>query len=310
MRVFNFDFNKHAPKYFAISLIAFAAIAVFTFVFGIQLDIQFKGGTMATYAYEGDIPFDQVKSQAKSQLGIEVGLTNTTDVASGMETMVLSIPGDESFSLDEMTEFTAGLQEAFPAYNLRSVRINNTDPTIGQEFLAKCMTAVALALVLMTIYVAFRFRRIGGLSAGVMCIVALFHDCIIVFGVFVILRIPINDNFIAVILAVLGYSINDTIIVYDRIRENKRLHGGKLPVGQLVSRSINQTLTRSINTTATTAMVMVVVTIVAMIYNVQSIVSFSLPLTVGLVAGTYSTICIAGPLWIKWQEYKLRKKTA
>ena len=213
-----------------------------------------------------------------------------------------------SLTSDETLRVAERLHQEFPDANPRSVEISNVDPTIGKEFLAKCVTALAVAMVLMVLYVALRFSKIGGLSAGAMGVVALLHDCIIAYGVFVVFRIPINDNFIAVILTILGFSLNDTVVIYDRIRENKRLYGGKMPVGEMVSKSINQSLTRSINTSLTAILSMVIVTVIAKIYGVSSIISFSLPLIFGLISGSYSSICIAGPLWAKWQEYKLAKK--
>jgi preprotein translocase SecF subunit len=143
-----------------------------------------------------------------------------------------------------------------------------------------------------------------------MSIVALVHNCIVAFGVFVLLGFPLSEIFMAVILTIVAYSLNDTIVLYDRIRENKRLLPFKTPVGELVNRSINQSITRSINTSSTTALAMLVVTIMALIFNVQSIVTFAFPLTIGLLVGMYTSICIAGPLWVKWQQRQARKAQA
>jgi preprotein translocase SecF subunit len=159
----------------------------------------------------------------------------------------------------------------------------------------------------MLIYVALRFKKIGGWSAGAMGVVALIHDCIIAFGVFAVFAIAINANFVAVMLTIIGYSLNDTIVIYDRIRENKRLMGGGTPLSELVNVSVNQSFRRSVNTSVTTITSMVVVTIIAVVYNVNSIFSFSFPLILGLISGAYSSICLAGPLWVKLAE-KLDKR--
>ena len=134
------------------------------------------------------------------------------------------------------------------------------------------------------------------------------HDVIMVYGTFVIFGIPINANFMAVVLTILGYSINDTIVVYDRIRENKKLVPKNTPVSELVNLSMNQSLTRSINTSITTISAMIVVSIVALVFNVESILSFSFPLIVGMIFGVYSTLFITGPLWVLWQEHKEKHK--
>ncbi len=141
----------------------------------------------------------------------------------------------------------------------------------------------------------------SGPSAGVMALVALFHDVIICFFVFVVLRIPLNESLVAVVLSILGFSINDTIVIYDRIRENERLHKGKLPLPDLVDKSINQSLPRSINTSVAAAGAVAIAYVFALVYNIDSIKEFALPMLIGLIAGTYSSITIAGPLWVMWK---------
>jgi SecD/SecF fusion protein len=299
---FNIDFNKNSVKYFAISAAVIVLIAVAVPIRGVSLDIEFSGGAMVTYAYDGQIDTSSVVSAASGYVGGDVSARHATDMISNLNTIVISMPG-RSFTIDEMTGFTDALQNAFPDNNLRHTgEIANVDPTIGGEFLMKSLAAVAVALALMLVYVALRFRKIGGFSAGIMSIVALIHNCIVAFGVFVIFGFPLNNLFMAVILTIVAYSLNDTIVLYDRIRENKRLLPYKTPVAELVNRSINQSITRSINTSSTTALAMLVVTVMALIYNVQSIVTFAFPLTVGLLVGMYSSICIAGPLWVRWQQ--------
>ncbi len=305
---FNINFISNSKKYFTLSLVLLAIIAVGMFAFGVQLDIQFKGGTMITYAYDGELDAAAFAATADSLIDAPVSVRESTDLASGARTLVVNLSSAEGMSSDEIFGFTAALQEAYPQNNLRSEQTNNVDPSIGADFLRKSLWAVAVASMLMVVFVGYRFRRIGGMSAGLMGVVALIHDVAMVFGAFVLFRIPIDDNFIAVILTILGYSLNDTIVIYDRIRENRRLLGSKLTTAELVNTSINQSLVRSINTTVTTIMAMVVVMVVSYIFNVTSIQSFAFPMVVGLISGTYSSVCIAGPLWVRWQNH--RAKTA
>ncbi len=159
-------------------------------------------------------------------------------------------------------------------------------------------------MVITIIYIGFRFKKIGGISAGVFSVVALAHDMYMVYGCFVICRFDINANFMAVLLTILGYSINATIIIYDRIRENENLLGNKMELEDLVNLSITQTMGRSIHTTVTTVLAMATVCIVCIICGVTSILSFAFPLIIGMISGVYSTICLAGPLWVDWQNYK------
>lgn len=140
---------------------------------------------------------------------------------------------------------------------------------------------------MLVIYIAIRFKNIGGWLAGVCAIAALLHDCIIVYGTFIICHMSINANFMAVVLTILGYSINNTIVIYDRIRENETLYRKSKSRNEIVNMSINQSLTRSINTSITTIVAMLAVTIVAAIYGVTSIISFSLPMMIGMIAGAY-----------------------
>lgn len=309
-KVFRISFVGNLKKYLLVSAAVFACIIAGLVAFRVQMDIQFSGGSMITYAYEGDLSHSAFTDALEEHLGSGISLQQSTDIATGSDTFIVSLPGNRSLSAQQQVALTESLQAEFADYDVRTAEITNVDATIGQEFLLKCLCALALTAVLMILYIAWRFRKIGGLSAGAMGVVALLHDCIVIFGVFVLFRIPINSNFIAAILTILGYSLNDTIVVYDRIRENKRIYGGQKTLQELVTLSINQSLVRSINTSVTTIMAMVVVTIVAMIYGVNSIFSFSFPLIIGLISGTYSSICLAGPLWVKWQERKKSSKTA
>ena len=187
------------------------------------------------------------------------------------------------------------------------VESTDVSPSAGKEFFSKCIVAAIFASVVLIVYIAVRFKNIGGWLAGLCAVIALFHDIIIVYGTFVIFGMEIDANFMAVVLTILGYSVNDTIVIYDRIRENKTLYKNKLSLAELTNLSTNQSLTRSINTSITTISAMLIVTIVAMVYGVESIISFSFPMMIGLISGTYSTICIAGPLWV-WLEEKKDSK--
>ena len=141
----------------------------------------------------------------------------------------------------------------------------------------------------------------SGPSAGVMALIALYHDVTLVFFVFVVLRIPLNESLIAVVLSILGFSINDTIVIYDRIRENERIYKGSMTLPDLVDLSINQSLTRSINTSLCTFGAVAIAYIFAVVNGIESIQEFALPMMVGLISGSYSTICLAGPLWVSWK---------
>ena len=141
-----------------------------------------------------------------------------------------------------------------------------------------------------------------------MAIGALLNDMIVIFGIFVILRIPLNGNFIAAMLTILGYSINDTVVIYDRIREDRSLSGSKhVDFAALVNSGINESLRRTINTTLSTLLALGSVCVISIAIGLDSIFTFAFPLMIGMVSGVYSSICIAGPLWVEWESR--RKKT-
>lgn len=308
MKNIQIDYIKNKKIFFTISIALVVITILATFILGVNLDIQFKGGTIITYTQEGGLDATTFEKAVEAQLGQSVTLQEQTNVTTGNINYVVSLTSTDGLSLEEQGALTEAMQQQFPDNNIEVLEVNNVNPTIGKEFFIKCLVAVTLAAILMVVYIAFRFRRIGGWSAGVMCVVALLHDTMIIYLTFVLCRFPINDNFIAVVLTILGYSINATIVVYDRVRENKRRLGAKVPVEELVNRSINQSFTRTVNTTITTATAMTVVCIVALMQNVSSIITFAFPLLIGIVAGLYSSLCLSGPLWVTWQEYKAEKK--
>ena len=204
-----------------------------------------------------------------------------------------------------MDNLLTSLNEQFPENSFEENEISNVNPTIGKEFLFKSLVAVVTACVLILLYVAYRFRKVGGLQGGATAIVALLHDMFVVFGVFAILRIPLNGNFIAAMLTILGYSINDTVVIYDRIRENTALYGKRnMSRAELVNLSINQSFGRSLMTSITTCVALGIVCVVSVVFKLDSIFTFALPLLFGMISGVYSTLCIATQLWLDWQNKK------
>ena len=301
---FKFDYIKNRKIYFIISGIIVIFSILSTFIFGAKLDIQFKGGTLITYLYEGDIDSNAFAADAEEALGcIQVKVTTGTDFNTGKNNIQLSLLSNSGLTADKQITLNDALEQKYADNNLQMAESTDVSPSSGKEFFQKCIVAAVFAAIVLILYIAIRFKNIGGWLAGICAVIALFHDIIVVYGTFVIFGMEIDANFMAVILTILGYSINDTIVIYDRIRENKTLYKDKLSLAELTNLSTNQSLTRSINTSVTTIATMLVVTIVAMVYGVNSIISFSFPMMIGLISGTYSTICIAGPLWV-WLEEK------
>ena len=296
---FNFDFVGHKKTFFIISIVLVAVSILSSFVFGANLDIQFKGGTILTYIYDGTIDQSQFERDATDALG-GIGVTSTVgeDFSTGRNNIQLSLISNSGLTSDKQFELTNTLTEKYASNNIELIESSDVSPSSGKEFFLKCLVAVLLSFIVLIIYIAVRFKNIGGWIAGVCAILALLHDCVIVYGTFIVCRMSINANFMAVVLTILGYSINNTIVIYDRIRENEILFRKSKTKTEIVNMSINQSLTRSINTSITTIVAMLAVTIVAAIYGVTSIISFSLPMMIGMIAGAYSSVCFTCPLWL------------
>lgn len=295
--------------FLSISAVIVIAIVAFSAVFGVSMDIQFKGGAVITLSYEGQLESATAQRAIEDVLG-KVSLQTGENVATGENSLTVTMPGAETVTTEQLGSVLAALDAACPDNHFEQLSMSNVNPTIGNEFLQKSLVSVLAAVVLIMAYIAFRFRKIGGLPAGVMAVIALLNDLIVVFGVFVVLRIPLNGNFIAAMLTILGYSINDTVVMYDRIRENESLFGNKMPFESLVNLSINQSLRRSINTTVTTCLALATVCVVATVFGLVSIFTFALPLLVGMISGVYTSLCITTSLWTMWDCYSRKHKKA
>ena len=305
------NFIGNRKKFYTFSGALIAVVLVFCGIFGVKMDVEFKGGSMITLAYEGDADLNDLKSTIGTELGKSNLTLQTGSDISGNQTLTVTLPGSDTLTTEQLDNLLAALNEQYPDNKFVQNEVSNVDATIGKEFLLKSVVALVAACVLILLYVAYRFRKIGGLKAGSTAIVALLHDMFVVFGVFVLLRIPLNGNFIAALLTILGYSINDTVVIYDRIRENSALYGKKqMSLAELVNLSVNQSFARSLMTSITTCLALGVVCVVSVIYRLDSIYSFAFPLLFGMVSGVYSTICIATPLWVDWKNKKKAAKKA
>ena len=253
---------------------------------------------------------EQAASLVQEATGRNVSVATNQSLSEEGYQVTVSFAGNEAVSLEEQQEIAQTLSDAYADRTFAVVESSSVDPTMGARFFQKCLVCMVITFVILLVYIALRFRKIGGLSAGVTAIIALLHDVLLVFFAFVIFGFSINDIFIAVILTILGYSLNDTIVIYDRIRENRRLEPTKsvdaLP--GIVNKSLNQTMTRSLLTSLTTFLALLVIYIVAAAYGLTTVKTFALPMMVGVVVGCYSSICIAAPLYTVWAVHKAKKK--
>lgn len=295
--------------FFGISIAIMIVGIIGMFTNGVKLDLQFKGGAMLKYTYEGTIDADKVGDIASALLERPVTTNLTADLATDTEKLVINIAGDYGLDAAMQTKLESSLSKEFPDAKLKLDESTMVEPYFGKKFLTNGIIALLLSSVLVMMYVWFRFSKIGGLSAGAMAIVALCHDVAVVFFTCVLFKIPIGDSFIAVALSIIGYSVNDTIVIYDRIREN-RLAFPSVPVDHITNLSISQSITRSINTNIAVFISVGMIYVMAFSHGINSIQSFALPMAIGAISGCYSTICIAGPLWVMWQKRKEKVASA
>ncbi|WP_294147239.1 protein translocase subunit SecF [uncultured Clostridium sp.] len=272
---------------------------------GMKLDTQFTGGVILKYTYDQEADTEAVRSGVEHELGRPVSVQTSEDPLTGEKKLVLTLAGNKGISPEEQGRVTTLLNNQGGDFALSETFA--VEPYIGAKVLKNSVTAVVLSALFIIIYIRLRFSSLSGLAAGVSAVLALIHDILIVVFIFGIFRIPVNDAFVAVTLTIIGYSINDTIVLYDRIRENMKEAGKKTSLSELVDRSITETLGRSINTALTVVMSIFIVYIFSVVYRIESIQVFSLPLLAGLISGCYSSVCIAGPLWAYWEERKKAK---
>ena len=303
------DFVGLRKRFLTISSCLMAAIVLCAVVLGVHLDTEFTGGAMITLSYEGSFTTADVQKTASAALD-STGLTLQTgeNVATGDQTLKISMPGTETVTTEQVADLLDSLNESYPENHFEQLSLSNVSAAMGIKFLQKSLVAVVFALVLILLYIALRFKNIGGLTGGMMAVLALVNDLMVVFGTFVLLRTPLDGNFIAAMLTILGYSINDTVVVYDRIRENRTLMGKKASFEELANRSVNQSARRTLITTITTVMALGVMCVVAKLYGLDSIFTFAFPLMMGMISGVYTSLCVSTSAWVLWSEHKPKTK--
>ncbi|MBQ7103342.1 MAG: protein translocase subunit SecF [Anaerotignum sp.] len=278
---------ENRKKFFLLSLviilIGFGAMAVNAGAGRGMLnwDVEFTGGTSMEIdmgeAYEVEELveiIDEVTGQSAPQIQQIIG-------SNAAEIKLQHIEGPVRAELMQM------IWEKYPSAELKEA--NDISGTISREMQQAAIRATAIAGIAMLLYISLRFRDI---RAGGSAIIALLHDVLVVLAAYALFRIPVNHTFIAVLLTILGYSINSTIVIFDRVRENNKFYSAA-ETAQKIDKSISQTMNRSINTSLTTLFTVGAIYVL----GVPSIKEFALPMMVGIIAGAYSSICISGSVW-------------
>ncbi len=293
--MFNLDICTKKWRFFILPIaIIVAAIIVGIVGGGFVLDIDFAGGTEIVVDFGKVVDKAEIEQLFNDTLGfkasaVQNSITNENQMTIKSQTLTT----EQSESLWNAIKTKYSLEDG------QRLSVDSVSPTIGKELTQTAVVACVIAVILMLIYITIRFEFLSGMAA----IIALIHDVAIILCAYMILRMPLNTAFIAAILTIIGYSINDTIVVFDRIRENIKF-ARKETYAEIANKSVNQTITRSINTSVTT-----LITIVLLYFlGVDAIKDFSLALIVGLLAGTYSSIFIAAPTWVAFKKEKKNTK--
>jgi len=283
--------------FFVLSGILIVAGMISLAVQGLNLRIDFTSGTLM------QVEFDRERTQAEVEAAIlsdeanDIGITkyNVRMSEGGSIAMIRT----NALEPSSQTRLLQVLEQEFTSVS--ELSIDKVDPVVGRELIRKALIAILLATVGVLAYVAIRFEYLFAVSG----VIALFHDVMIVLSVFSITQVEINSPFVAALLTVFGYSINDTIVIYDRIRENlSRIKGRDFE--SLVNTSVNQTLLRSIYTSATTF----VVVLALYLFGSDSIRDLTTAFMVGVVIGTYSSIFVASAIWVEIKEWQRRRSLA
>lgn len=290
----NFDFCKNWKKIFILPIVLIIVGVVLFFTMGLNIGVDFSGGSLI-YAEIGSGKFDvddvrslvnehttnaTVSYSGDNNVGVDIRLGGSDDAAEIQDKIIDALK--EKYSLEDA-----------------SLEVEYVGPTIGRSLLINACIALAIAFVLMLAYIWFRFELFSGLAA----LIALVHDVLITFVFVILFQVQINTPFIAAVLTIVGYSINNTIIIFDRVRYNATMMGDKALKSDIVNTSIHETFTRSVNTTVTTFIALVVLYVL----GVESIKTFVLPITVGIVAGFFSSVFVTGPLWVLMTKNKKTK---
>jgi preprotein translocase subunit SecF len=285
---------ERTKVWFTISLLVILIGIGFTLFKGLNFGIDFKGGTLININMNKQFEKEKVNSildkYAKDKY--------STKIANEGKEIEIIVQADV-LSEEKTNELVSEIKKEFSLDDSAILDKETIGGTVGKELKAKTLLALIVANLAMLVYVGMRFE----FSFAAAAIIALVHDVLVTIGVYAILGIPVNTPFIAAILTIVGYSINDTIVIFDRIRENSKKMR-KVSIDEIANISINQTLSRSINTSLTTLF-----TITAVYIFVPTIREFSFPLIVGIATGAYSSIFIASPIWVMLKKRKLSPAT-
>ncbi|MBQ2896939.1 MAG: protein translocase subunit SecF [Clostridia bacterium] len=291
-----FNIVKNKKIFYIISAIVILAGIVSMFIQGFKMDIDFAGGIECTVSVGAAV--DSAKSSEIASIVKDATGVNATVQKAGDNGTHAIIKISDELTTEKELAMKAALKEKLGIGDEAITNFEVVSPTVGKEMQTSAILAVVIAVALMLVYISVRFEFLSGCAA----VCSLVHDVLVMVSFYSIFQIAVNTTFIAAILTILGYSINATIVLFDRVRENQKLTR-KETFSNIVNTSVWQTMMRSLNTSITTLATIIVLFFV----GVSSIKEFALPITIGVVAGFYSSVFLSGNLWIFFKKLAKHK---
>ncbi len=294
---------RYYKFWMSVSLALFVAGVISLSVFGLKLGIDFQGGTLTQLAFPQPPDTAAVAEVVKG-----AGIEHAQIQSAGVQSLIIRTEPQEKAAHDAMLK---ALKEKFG--EVTEEQYTSIGPVIGRELRSQAFLQLLLVSLGIILYIAYAFRKVtrpvSSWRFGIAAIVALLHDLFIVIGAFSILGhfwgVEVDSLFVTAILTVLGFSVHDTIVVFDRIRENLRIRAGQ-SLSEIINNSINQTLIRSLNTTLTVVFVLTAL----LLFGGETIRWFTAALLIGIIAGTYSSIFVASPILLIWHNWEQRRRSA
>lgn len=288
-------FTALRKKFLIFTLVCFVLGLITIGIRGFAWDTDFIGGTSMQINIGTPLSADDLADITAITEGIIAKKVSAVQkTGDNGEQVLIKCTEIDTTMRDEIFE---ALREKYHLTDEDRLNVTSIGASISADFRRAGITSITLAVILMLVYITIRFDLKSGLAA----VICLAHDLFFMLTAYSLLQLPMNSNIIAALLTILGYSINATIIVFDRVRENIKLYP-KNSFDQNIDLSVNQTLLRSINTTITTLLTIVMI----FIFGVQSIRQFILPLIIGIIAGLYSSVCLAGNVWALLQNHSTK----
>ena len=288
------DFLKYRYVAIVFSLLVIIGGITYGLLTGYKFDIDFKGGVVIETDIKEEFDNNEMQNLIKNITGESPLIQKTTG---GENRVTITL---EPISSEQETAVIEALKDKYK--NMEEPSTRNIQPAYGKDLINSALLAIGVSVVLILIYICIRFKTLG-VAAAISAIIALLHDTLFLIAVYGIFKFPINSVFVAVALTIIGYSI----VIYDRIRENKRKLNLAKDLKKTINTSLSECMTRTIYTSLTTVAVVIVMYILAALNGQQVLMQFSLPLVIGVLVGTYSSIFIATSLWYMFSNIKIGK---